>query len=331
MNIQNIRRVALISVLLAVIVVMMGAYTRLTDAGLGCPDWPGCYGFITVPQSEEHVAAAEQAFPERPVEPAKAWNEMIHRYLASTLGLMIMIIFVMSILNKDHHRPFKLPLFLLLLVMFQGALGAWTVTMNLMPIVVMAHLLGGFTTLSLLYLLVLRLTPFRVPGGDSHVKGLSKLATIGLVILVVQIALGGWTAANYAATACTQLPICEADWVSNMNISDAFSIKTGFSNYEFGVLDYPAAMTIHVFHRIGAIITALYLIWFAVKLHKTALSSFFKKLARLLITILVIQFALGVSNVYFQLPIAVAVLHNIVAVGLVLVLITIMYSIIRKT
>lgn len=319
------------SVLLAIIVVMMGAYTRLTDAGLGCPDWPGCYGFITVPQSDEHVAAAEQAFPERPVEPHKAWNEMIHRYLASTLGLMIMIIFVMSILNKDHHRPFKLPLFLLLLVMFQGALGAWTVTMNLMPIVVMAHLLGGFTTLSLLYLLVLRLTPFRVPGGDSGVKGLSKLATIGLVILVLQIALGGWTAANYAATACTQLPICEADWVSNMNVSDAFSIKTGFSNYEFGVLDYPAAMTIHVFHRIGAIITALYLIWFAVKLHKTALSAFFKKLARLLILVLVIQFALGVSNVYFQLPIAVAVLHNIVAVGLVLVLITIMYSIIRKT
>lgn len=331
MNIQNIRRVALMSVLLAIIVVMMGAYTRLTDAGLGCPDWPGCYGFITVPQSDEHVAAAEQAFPERPVEPHKAWNEMIHRYLASTLGLMIMIIFVMSILNKDHHRPFKLPLFLLLLVMFQGALGAWTVTMNLMPIVVMAHLLGGFTTLSLLYLLVLRLTPFRVPGGDSGVKGLSKLATIGLVILVLQIALGGWTAANYAATACTQLPICEADWVSNMNVSDAFSIKTGFSNYEFGVLDYPAAMTIHVFHRIGAIITALYLIWFAVKLHKTALSAFFKKLARLLILVLVIQFALGVSNVYFQLPIAVAVLHNIVAVGLVLVLITIMYSIIRKT
>lgn len=284
-----------------------------------------------MPQSDEHVAAAEQAFPERPVEPHKAWNEMIHRYLASTLGLMIMIIFVMSILNKDHHRPFKLPLFLLLLVMFQGALGAWTVTMNLMPIVVMAHLLGGFTTLSLLYLLVLRLTPFRVPGGDSGVKGLSKLATIGLVILVLQIALGGWTAANYAATACTQLPICEADWVSNMNVSDAFSIKTGFSNYEFGVLDYPAAMTIHVFHRIGAIITALYLIWFAVKLHKTALSAFFKKLARLLILVLVIQFALGVSNVYFQLPIAVAVLHNIVAVGLVLVLITIMYSIIRKT
>ena len=331
MNIQSIRKVSLISVFLAVTVVMMGAYTRLTDAGLGCPDWPGCYGFITVPQSEENVAKAEAAFPERPVEQVKAWNEMIHRYLASGLGLMILIIFIMSIMNKDHHRPFKLPLFLLLLVMFQGALGAWTVTMNLFPVVVMAHLLGGFTTLSLLYLLVLRLTPYRIPGGDSGVKNLFKLAVIGLVILVVQIALGGWTAANYAATACTQLPICEADWMNNMNITDAFSIKTGFSNYEFGVLDYPAAMTIHVFHRLGAIVTALYLMWFAYKLSSSAQSAFFKKLAGLLVLVLAIQFALGVSNVYFQLPISVAVLHNIVAVGLVLVLVTIMYSIKRKT
>ena len=306
-------------------------HSRLTDAGLGCPDWPGCYGFITVPQSDEHVAHAEKAFPDRPVEPHKAWNEMIHRYLASTLGLLIVVIFILSVLNKDHQRPFKLPLCLLLLVMFQGALGAWTVTMNLMPVVVMSHLLGGFTTLSLLYLLVLRLTPYRVPGGDSGVKGLAKMAAIGLGILVVQIALGGWTAANYAATACTQLPICEADWLNNLNIGDAFSIKTGFSNYEFGILDYPAAMTIHVFHRLGAIITAVYLIWLAIKLHNSALSIFFKQLARLLAVVLTIQFTLGVSNVYFQLPIAIAVLHNVVAVGLVLVLITILYSIMRKT
>ena len=331
MNIQSIRKVTLVSVILATIVVMMGAYTRLTDAGLGCPDWPGCYGFVTVPQTQEHIAQAEAAFPERPVEPQKAWNEMIHRYLASTLGLFILIIFVMSIMNKDHQRPFKLPLFLLLLVMFQGALGMWTVTMNLMPIVVMAHLLGGFTTLSLLYLLVLRLTPYRVPGGDSGVKTLFKLGVIGLIILGLQIALGGWTAANYAATACTQLPICEADWIENLSIADAFSLKTGFGNYEFGVLEYPAAMTIHVFHRLGAIVTALYLIWFAVKLHNTALSIFFKNLAKLLAVVLFIQFSLGVSNVYFQLPISIAVLHNIVAAGLVLVLITILYSISRKT
>lgn len=255
---------------------------------------------------------------------------MIHRYFASALGLVIAVIFLFSLRNRDHHRPIKHPFALLLLVMFQGALGMWTVTMNLNPVIVMAHLLGGFSTLSLLYLLVLRLTPYRIPGGDSGVRGLLNIGVIGLVILVAQIALGGWTAANYAATACTQLPICEADWLTHLNIKDAFSLQTGLHSYEFGVLNYDAAMTIHVFHRIGAIITAVYLLWFAARLYKSASSSFFKKLAGLLTLVLITQFALGVSNIVFQLPLAVAVLHNIVAVGLVLVLITILYSISRK-
>jgi cytochrome c oxidase assembly protein subunit 15 len=329
-NIKSIRKLTIFAVLLATVVVMLGAYTRLTDAGLGCPDWPGCYGFIHVPTSADKIAQAEAAFPERPVEQAKAWNEMIHRYFASALGLVILLLFIFSLINKDHHRPTKHPFALLLLVMFQGALGMWTVTMNLNPVIVMAHLLGGFTTLSLLYLLVLRLTPYRIPGGDSSVRTLLSFAIIGLVILVGQIALGGWTASNYAATACTQLPICEANWLTNLNISEAFSLKTGMKSYEFGVLNYDAAMTIHVFHRIGAIITAVYLLWFAAKLYKKSSSSFFKSMAFLLAVVLVIQFSLGISNVVFQLPLAVAVLHNIVAVGLVLVLITIIYSISRK-
>jgi cytochrome c oxidase assembly protein subunit 15 len=329
-NHQTIRKITIAAVLLSIIVVMMGAYTRLTDAGLGCPDWPGCYGFIGVPESAEQVAAAEQAFPERPVEPHKAWNEMIHRYLASTLGLVILIIFALSLKSKEPNRPIKHSLALLLLVMFQGALGMWTVTMNLMPIIVMGHLLGGFTTLSLLYLLVLRLTPYDTSSSDSNVSTLLTVGIVGLVILILQIALGGWTAANYAATACTQLPICEADWLNNLNVKDAFSLKTGFSNYEFGILDYKSAMTIHVFHRLGAIITAVYLLWFAGRLYTKTVSPFFKKLAGMLALVLVVQFALGISNIYFQLPIAVAVLHNIVAVALVLVMLTILYSISRR-
>lgn len=330
MNNQSIRKVTIVAVLVAVVVVMLGAYTRLTDAGLGCPDWPGCYGHIGVPQSDEHVAAANAAFPERPVEAHKAWNEMIHRYFASSLGLLIIIIVVMSFRNKDQDHPVKHPVFLLFLVCFQGALGMWTVTMMLNPFIVMSHLLGGFTILSLLYLLVLRLTPYRIPGGDHGVRNLMTAGIAGLVILVAQIALGGWTAANYAATACTQLPICEADWVENLNLKDAFSLQTGFSNYEFGVLDYTARMTIHVFHRLGAIITAIYLLWYAFKLYKSAVSSFFRSLAGLLVLVLFIQFTLGVSNIYFQLPIAVAVAHNIVGIGLVLVMLTILYSISRK-
>ncbi len=330
MNIKSIRKVSVVAIVVAVVVVMLGAYTRLTDAGLGCPDWPGCYGFVGVPETAEHIAEAEKAFPERPVEPHKAWNEMIHRYFASGLGLLILIIFTLSVLNKDHHRPIKHPFALLLLVMFQGALGMWTVTMNLNPVIVMGHLLGGFSTLSLLYLLILRLTPYRIPGGDNRIRPLMTMGIIGLVILILQIALGGWTASNYAATACTQLPICEADWLSNLDIANAFSLQTGLHSYEFGVLEYKAAMTIHVFHRIGAIITAAYLLWFASKIYRNAASAFFKKLAIILACVLFIQFMLGVSNIYFQLPIAIAVLHNIVAVGLVLVMLTILYSISRK-
>ena len=330
MNIKSIRRVSSVAIVVAVVVVMLGAYTRLTDAGLGCPDWPGCYGFVGVPETAEHIAQAEKAFPERPVEPHKAWNEMIHRYFASTLGLFILIIFGLAVLNKDHHRPIKHPLALLVLVIFQGALGMWTVTENLNPVIVMAHLLGGFSTLSLLYLLILRLTPYHIPGGDSRIRPLMTMGVIGLVILIVQIALGGWTASNYAATACTQLPICEADWLNNLDIVNAFSLKTGLASYEFGVLEYKAAMTIHLFHRIGAIITAVYLLWFALKIYRNASSALFKKLASLLALVLFIQFALGVSNIYFQLPVAVAVMHNIVAVGLVLVMLTILYSISRK-
>ena len=330
MTLKTIRKISIAAVFLAIVVVVLGAYTRLTDAGLGCPDWPGCYGHIDVPKTPEEIAIAEAKFPERKVEPHKAWNEMIHRYFASTLGLVILIIFIMTLRSKETVKPTKHTFGLLVLVCFQGALGAWTVTMNLNPFIVMSHLLGGFTTLSLIYLLVLRLSDYRLPNGDAMVRPLFNLGIIGLVILVAQIALGGWTAANYAATACTQLPICEADWVNNLKIGEAFSLQTGFANYEFGVLDYASRMTIHVFHRLGAVVTAVYLLWFGIRLMRTAASGFFKNLSVLMMVVLFIQFALGVSNIYFQLPIAVAVLHNLVAVLLVMVMLTILYSISRK-
>ena len=146
------------SIILTLCVIIMGAYTRLTDAGLGCPDWPGCYGFLTVPTQAEQVAQAQQLFPDAPLENQKAWNEMIHRYIAGILGIVILIIAIWSLLRVRHNpaQPVKLPLFLLVLVTFQAALGMWTVTMNLQPFIVMGHLLGGFSTLCLLYLLSLR-------------------------------------------------------------------------------------------------------------------------------------------------------------------------------
>ena len=324
------RKMVVASLLLAIAVIMLGAYTRLTDAGLGCPDWPGCYGHITVPSHPEHVERAEAAFPDRPVEAHKAWNEMIHRYFASTLGLCILIIFALSLRGKQAHKPFKLPLFLLLLVCFQGALGMWTVTLNLMPLVVMGHLLGGFTVISCLFLLYLRLSRYRIPGGDVSARALSGMALLGLVIVVAQIALGGWTSANYAAQVCTTLPVCQGEWWQNLDFAGAFSIPHA-DNYEFGVHDANDRLTMHVMHRVGAIITAAYLLWFGFKLYRRASSDVVRSQSLLLFFVLTMQVLLGVSNIVFQLPLAVAVAHNLVGALLLLTMVLINYTLLRKT
>ena len=324
------KKLVLAAILLAMVVIVLGAYTRLTDAGLGCPDWPGCYGHLTVTQVEKNLEQAEQAFPERPFEAHKAWNEMIHRYFASLLGLVILVIFFISLIKRAYHRPLKLPFLLLCLVIFQGALGMWTVTMNLLPVVVLGHLLGGFTVLSCLFLLYLRLTPYRIPGGDHRVIKYGKYTALGIAILVAQIALGGWTSANYAALACTELPICEDNWFQRLDIVGAFSVPPA-ENYEFGVHDYAQRMTMHIAHRMGAVITFIYLCWLAVRLYKQAASGLIRKLAVMLVLVLGVQVALGVSNVVFSLPLAVAVLHNAVAACLLLLMVMLCYTLYRKT
>jgi cytochrome c oxidase assembly protein subunit 15 len=325
------KKLVLASILLALLVIVLGAYTRLTDAGLGCPDWPGCYGTLLVPESAEHVERANKAFPERPVEAHKAWNEMIHRYFAATLGFFILVIFFTSIVKKLRglDGPIKLPFLLLVLVCFQGALGMWTVTLNLLPVVVMGHLLGGFSVLSCLFLLYLRLTPYRIPGGDLQIRSYAKYGAIGIVVLVMQIALGGWTSANYASLACTQLPICEGNWISNLDIKGAFSVPVA-ENYEFGVHDYQERATMHVMHRIGAIFTFVYLCWFALTIYKRSSSQMIKRFAVIMTLVLGAQVLLGVSNVVFSLPLAIAVLHNAVAACLLLIMVLLTYTMYRK-
>lgn len=325
------KKLVLASIFLALVVIILGAYTRLTDAGLGCPDWPGCYGHIGVPLTEEHVEAANEAFPERPVEAEKAWNEMIHRYFASALGFFILVIAIWAAVKrfKGASGPVKLPFLLLILVCFQGALGMWTVTLNLLPVVVMAHLLGGFTVLSCLFLLYLRLTPFRIPGGDSQIRSMAKFGVIGIVLLVAQIALGGWTSANYASLVCTELPICEGAWTSKLDFAGAFSVPHAL-NYEFGVHDNDARTTMHVMHRFGAIVVFLYLCWLAIALFNKSSSGMIKRLSILLVVVLGIQVALGISNVVYMLPLTVAVMHNAVAACLLLVMILLSYTMYRK-
>jgi heme a synthase len=325
MRLQSLLKITLVFTLM---VILMGAYTRLSDAGLGCPDWPGCYGHLTVPDEAHELSKVEINFPEHTVEPEKAWLEMIHRYIAGTLGLLVLGILILCLRSQD--TPKRLPIFISILILFQAALGMWTVTMKLMPIVVMSHLIGGFTLFALLLLLYLRTHPFRIPGGDSKARALLPLALIGLGVLIVQIMLGGWTSSNYAALACTQLPLCEGNWFDNLRFADAFSPFQGqHPSFEYGVLDYATRMTIHVSHRIWGLVTALTLLWLAFKLF-SAQSQVMRNSAYLLVVLVIVQIGLGISNVVMHLPLGIAVSHNGGAALLLLNLVFINYALWRK-
>ncbi|MGC9491492.1 COX15/CtaA family protein [Vibrio genomosp. F10] len=304
------------AIVLSIFVIGMGAYTRLADAGLGCPDWPGCYGQILVPSGQE-ISEANSAFPERAVEPQKAWLEMIHRYLAGTLGLIIFAITALCIRQKSMTPT--LPIALSVVTIFQALLGMWTVTLKLLPIVVMAHLIGGFSVLALLSMIAWRLNRQREPINQTLVPpSLRAAALFAFIVVVLQVMLGGWTSSNYAALMCSSLPICEGNWIEQLNFYSAFDFfQAGHSNYEFGVLDYSARMTIHVSHRIGAIITALVVIYLAARCIASAEPQLSGVGWRLLL-VLMLQVALGVSNVLLYLPLGIAVAHNLGAALLVL-------------
>lgn len=323
------KKLVLVGILLATVVIMLGAYTRLTDAGLGCPDWPGCYGYLIVPQQAEHIDIANSAFPERPVEAHKAWNEMIHRYFAGALGLLIMVIAAIAVVKHRDGMPLRLPLFLVALVGFQALLGMWTVTLNLLPIVVLGHLLGGFGVLCGLFLLYLRLSGWRLGLSDSRVKAYGKYAIIGIGVVVAQISLGGWTSANYAALACTEFPVCEGGWEQRIDLKGAYSVPEA-ENYEYGVHGYSERMTMHIMHRAGAIITLFYLAWLAISLFTHTKHTWLRKLAVGIGSVLIAQLMLGVSNVVFSLPLPIAVLHNIVAACLLLLMVTLAYLLYRR-
>ncbi|TKB47620.1 heme A synthase [Ferrimonas sediminicola] len=293
-------RLILATALLAFTVILVGAFTRLTDAGLGCPDWPGCYGFLTPTAAEANADLALSRYPDRPLELVKAWAEMGHRYIASLLGMLILVIAALSWRTPQRGHG----LALVALVLCQGALGMWTVTLNLMPVVVMGHLLGGLTLFCLLILLWLR----RRAEPPAAEPGLVLPATLALIALIGQIVLGGWTSANYAAVVCTSLPICEGDWWHSLNFAKAFSlIQPDAPSYEFGILDYGARMTIHVTHRLWALVTAALLLYLAWRL---MMRRAWRRLGQAIALMTLLQVGLGVANVVLQLPLAVAVAHN---------------------
>ncbi|MCP1619376.1 cytochrome c oxidase assembly protein subunit 15 [Pseudomonas sp. SLBN-26] len=314
---------AAVATVLALVVVLLGAYTRLTHAGLGCPDWPGCYGFIGVPQTDAQLAHAERHFPEAPVEAQKGWNEMIHRYFAGTLGLAILGLAVHALVRRGRDgQPLRLPLVLLGVVITQAAFGMWTVTLKLWPQVVTAHLLGGFTTLALLFLLSLRLSGALPALGLP--AGLRRLAAAALALVIGQIALGGWVSSNYAAVACVDLPTCHGQWWPAMDFANGFHLTQHIGpNYLGGQLDSDARTAIHMTHRLGALVVTLTLLALAWRLRGEGLG----RLAGLLLAVLALQVGLGISNVLFHLPLPVAVAHNGGGALLLLTLVLVNYRV----
>lgn len=323
-------RLAVIGVLITATVVALGAWTRLEDAGLGCPDWPTCYGSITVPLSEQAIARANELYPDQPFVAEKAWPEMIHRHFAKTIGLLCVLMAGIALwaARREKDIPVKHAVLLLLMVCLQGAFGAWTVTMKLFPPVVTGHLLFGFATFTTLLLLVVRLSPFLKDSRNHVARALLPIAWLVLLVLIVQIALGGWTASNYAATVCTALPVCQEGWMAILNVPDAFAIHTyAGTTYEFAPHLAPdAKITIHVAHRIGAWTTTALLLMVALLLWFRAGGERYRRFAMFLGAGLLIQVLLGISNVVFHLPLAVAVAHNVVALLLLQVLVTLIYS-----
>ncbi|HEV2680480.1 MAG TPA: COX15/CtaA family protein [Rhodanobacter sp.] len=367
-----LRGLALLAALFAFGLVMFGAFVRLSNAGLSCPDWPTCYGQVTWPQHAQAVAHADAAFPDRPYESHKAWREQVHRFLAGTLGVMVLLLALLAsgrkrsallavivgalfaavgvaLYIRGEHQwssllavcAIALPLFAatrlqqpgawkisvlaLAVIIFQAMLGMWTVTLLLKPIVVMGHLLGGMTTFALLAYAALRFAGVGAP--DNRLADLRRLVVIGLVLLFCQIALGGWTSANYAALACgygpVSFPQCLNQWVPPTDFHQGFVLWRGIGvNYEGGVLDMAARSAIQLVHRLGALVVFCYLGWLSHKVARRGLRWCGIAIALALVS----QVLLGISNVYFGLPLAVATAHNGVAALLLFALLATLAS-----
>lgn len=322
---KSIHKLAMLAAIITFCVIVLGAWVRLSHAGLGCPDWPGCYGQLTWPQAHE-IESANQAFPERPYEANKAWREMVHRYLAGTLMLMVFALTWMVWRNPRAGGKLKrLTAAMSTLIIFQALLGMWTVTLKVMPAIVMAHLLGGLLSFSLILWLMFLSRPQSGVAADSKTRKMRGAIIVSIAVLAIQIALGGWTSANYAALACPDVPMCTGQWWPEANFREGFVLwrEVGV-DYEGGILDHQSRIAVHLAHRVGAVVTLIVLLLLALKMFKIPQ---LQTGGRLLMTLVLAQFTLGVLNVALFLPLANAVAHN---AGAVLLLATLL-GLLNKT
>ena len=366
---RHFHRIAWLAVALATCVIVFGAFVRLSNAGLSCPDWPTCYGMATWPSTPDHASAADPAATAiRPIEPSKAWREQFHRIIAGLLGVLVLALALLA----TRRRPqgwlqvigaavlvaIAIPLYMrgqhvaasvlaiagelallagvlrwsdtdlartstltLAVIIFQALLGMWTVTWLLKPVVVMGHLLGGLTTFSLLTWIAWRATGIPIRSGEAG--RLRRLLLIGLVLLAIQIALGGWTSANYAALACgTDFPKCAGQWWPAHDFREGFVLWRGIGvDYEGGILDNEARIAIQLAHRLMAVVVVGHLLALAARLLR---SPGLRGWGTLLGALVLLQFGLGIANVVMSLPLHVAVTHNAGATALLFVLVTLL-------
>lgn len=322
MNIFTTKILSILGVFLAFIVIGLGAWTRLADAGLGCPDWPGCYGFITFPTTSQEIEMAEQLYPDSPVEIDKIIPEVVHRYFAASLGLLAIFLLFISIKEKKHILTSSL---LLAIIIGQGIFGYLTVSLKLHPLIVTTHLFGAMITTSIFLVIFLR--SLKLQHNFEILKANRHLIMIGFVLIIFQIFLGAWTSTNYAARACLDLPYCQGELIPDTNFKEAFNLfQTIGPNYLFGQMSNEARVAIHITHRIGAIVVFLYSLFLIFKLKSKETLPVLGAFG----AILFLQVFLGINNVLSHLPLWNAVAHNIFGVMLFLCMIVIMYLSYRK-
>ena len=322
MKIFNTKNFAAIGVAFCFVVIGLGAWTRLADAGLGCPDWPGCYGFVTFPTTPDEIAIAESLYPDSPVEIDKIIPEVVHRYFAASLGLLAIVLLFIAFKEKKMKTESAA---LLLIIIGQGAFGYLTVSLKLHPLIVTSHLFGAIITTSLF--LIIFMKSLKISNSYAILVRNKPYIIVGFILILGQIFLGAWTSTNYAARACLDLPYCQGQLVPDTNFKEGFNLfQTIGPNYLYGQMSYEARVAIHLTHRIGAIVVFFYSLFLAAKLW----SRNTRPIVCAFLAILFFQVFLGINNVLSSLPLWNAVAHNVVGVMLVLTFVVMTFLSFRR-